>query len=77
MQERNDKIRVLQVNKLYHPVTGGIERVVQQLAEGLCEDTDTKVLVCRKKGRTIVEQIGNALIAAPVCFVFMEVPQNG
>lgn len=57
MQERNDKIRVLQVNKLYHPVTGGIERVVQQLAEGLCEDTDTKVLVCRKKGRTIVEQI--------------------
>lgn len=57
MQEKNNKIRVLQVNKLYYPVTGGIERVVQQLAEGLCEDTDTKVLVCRKKGRTIVEQI--------------------
>lgn len=57
MQDRNNKIRVLQVNKLYYPVTGGIERVVQQLAEGLCEDTDTKVLVCRKKGKTIVEQI--------------------
>lgn len=57
MQEKNNKIRVLQVNKLYYPVTGGIERVVQQLAEGLCEDTDTKVLVCRKKGGTIVEQI--------------------
>lgn len=57
MREKNNKIRVLQVNKLYYPVTGGIERVVQQLAEGLCEDTDTKVLVCRKKGRTIVEQI--------------------
>lgn len=58
MQEKKDKIRVLQANKLYYPVTGGIERVVQQLAEGLCEDTDTKVLVCRKKGRTIVEQVG-------------------
>ena len=57
MREKNNKIRVLQVNKLYYPVTGGIERVVQQLAEGLCEDTDTKVLVCRRKGRTIVEQI--------------------
>lgn len=57
MQERDNKIRVLQVNKLYYPVTGGIERVVQQLAEGLCDETDTKVLVCCKKGRTIVEQI--------------------
>lgn len=58
MQEKKDKIRILQVNKLYYPVTGGIERVVQQLAEGLCDETDTKVLVCRKKGRTIVEQVG-------------------
>ena len=29
------QIKVLQTNKLYYPVTGGIERVVQQLAEGL------------------------------------------
>lgn len=58
MQETKNKIRVLQVNKLYYPVTGGIERVVQQLAEGLCKDTDTKVLVCRKKGKTVVEQVG-------------------
>ena len=27
------QIKVLQTNKLYYPVTGGIERVVQQLAE--------------------------------------------
>lgn len=57
MQERDNKIRVLQVNKLYYPVTGGIERVVQQLAEGLSDDTNTKVLVCCKRGRTTVEQI--------------------
>ena len=50
------KIRVLQVNKLYAPVTGGIERVVQQLAEGLKDKTDTKVLVCQKKGRGKIEQ---------------------
>lgn len=58
MQEKKGKLRILQVNKLYYPVTGGIERVVQQLAEGLCEDTDTEVLVCRRKGKTVVEQIG-------------------
>lgn len=57
MQKRNDKVRVLQVNKLYYPVTGGIERVVQQLAEGLSEHTDTKVLVCRQRGKTIIENV--------------------
>lgn len=59
MQERNDKIRILQVNKLYYPVTGGIERVVQQLAEGLSGDTDTKALVCRQKGKTVVEEVND------------------
>ena len=37
------KIRVLQVNKLYYPEVGGIERVVQYLAEGLKEETDMRV----------------------------------
>ena len=44
------KIRVLEVNKLYYPVTGGIERLVQQIAEGLKEKIDLKVLVCKEKG---------------------------
>lgn len=60
MQERKDKIRILQVNKLYYPVTGGIERVVQQLAEGLSGNTDTKVLVCRQRGKTVIEEINDA-----------------
>ena len=30
-----NKIKVLEVNKMYFPVTGGIERVVQQISEGL------------------------------------------
>ena len=43
------KIRVLQVNKLYYPAVGGIERIVQYLAEGLKDETDMKVLVCQPK----------------------------
>jgi rhamnosyl/mannosyltransferase len=43
---------VLQVNKLYPPVVGGVEKVTRQLAEGLADRTDMKVLVCRRRGRT-------------------------
>lgn len=51
------KLRVLQVNKMYYPATGGVERLVQQIAEGLNERTDMKVLVCRKKGKGQVDTI--------------------
>lgn len=54
------KLKVLQVNKFYHPVTGGVERVVQQLSEGLCEDSDVQVLTCTPKGpgeRTVVNGV--------------------
>jgi rhamnosyl/mannosyltransferase len=51
------KVRVLQVNKLYPPVVGGVEKVVQQIAEGLRSRADMKVLVCRAKGRTLKEQV--------------------
>lgn len=44
------RMKVLQVNKLYYPTTGGIERVVQQIAEGLKDEVDMRVLVCREKG---------------------------
>lgn len=46
-----NKIKVLQVNKLYYPSVGGIERTVQHIAEGLKEDVDMEVLVCQPKGR--------------------------
>jgi rhamnosyl/mannosyltransferase len=44
------KMNVLQINKFYYPVRGGIERVVQQIAEGLQERCETTVLVCQQKG---------------------------
>ena len=39
------KLNVLQLNKYYFPHIGGIERVVQQIAEGLAQDTNMTVLV--------------------------------
>lgn len=56
------KIKVLQVNKLYYPVIGGIEKVVQQVAEGLNDQTDMKVLVCQNKGRTVTENINGVWV---------------
>lgn len=54
-----EKIKVLQINKLYYPTTGGIERVVQQIAEGLKDSTDMKVLVCKEKGIGGIESVNN------------------
>ena len=54
----NNMIKVLQVNKLYYPHIGGIETVVRNIAEGLKNRTDMKVLVCRRnRGKTIDENI--------------------
>ena len=45
-------MKILQVNKLYWPWVGGVEKVVQQIAEGLNrrEDLEIKVLCCQSKG---------------------------
>lgn len=55
---RMNKRKILQVNKLYYPSTGGIETVVRQLAEGLNGKTKTQVLVCQdRKSKTSVELV--------------------
>lgn len=52
MSFRGKRPAVLQVNKFYWPVCGGVERVVQQLSEGLADRTKTTVLACGEhKGR--------------------------
>ncbi|UNC93603.1 glycosyltransferase [Candidatus Contubernalis alkaliaceticus] len=51
------RLRVLQVNKLYSPHIGGIEKIVQNIAEGLKDKLDIKVLVCQEKGRGANEVI--------------------
>ncbi len=48
----SDTLDVLQVGKYYHPVVGGVERVVRRLAEGLRErGHDVTVLAARRRGR--------------------------
>lgn len=49
------RLKVLQVNKLYYPEMGGVESVVQNIAEGLQNDIDMQVLVCQKKGKKVRE----------------------
>lgn len=57
MIPKDRKLKILQVNKLYYPVTGGIERIVQYIAEGLKDQMDIQVLVCQKKGKGSSEMV--------------------
>lgn len=41
---------ILQVNKFYYPEVGGIEHVVQNIAEGLPDPYQTRVLAARPRG---------------------------
>ena len=69
------KIKVLEVNKLYYPITGGIERLVQQIAEGLNSKVDIKVLVCQKKGKGTRELVnGVDVIRAGSAGVLFSLP---
>lgn len=57
------RIKILQINKLYYPEVGGIERTVQNIAEGLKEQVDMSILVCQSKGKGKSEKINGI----PVC----------
>lgn len=57
-----EKVKVLQVNKLYYPFTGGIEKIVQQIAEGVCDQVDMKVLVCSDAKKFISENINGVQV---------------
>jgi glycosyltransferase involved in cell wall biosynthesis len=60
---KKEKCKVLQVNKLYFPHIGGVEKVVQDISEGLPKEFfDVEVLVCQQKGSLEVEFINNVKI---------------
>ncbi len=44
-------MKVLQISKLYFPHIGGVEKVVQDIAEGLANKVDMNALVCQPKGK--------------------------
>ncbi|MDR2194413.1 MAG: glycosyltransferase [Treponema sp.] len=56
------KIKILQINKFYAPWVGGVERVVQNIAEGLNTKSDMKVLVCQSKGKAEKTTVNNVQI---------------
>ncbi len=61
----NNKIKILQINKLYtppYPHGGGVEKVVQNIAEGLSDKYDVQVLACREKGFSSKETLNNVKI---------------
>jgi rhamnosyl/mannosyltransferase len=62
MKKSYAKLNVLQVSKLYYPVIGGVEKVVQRVAEGLKDKTDIEVLVCQDRGRTSTETINGVKV---------------
>lgn len=59
-----DKIKILQINKLYYPAVGGIEKTLQQISEGLNSqaDVDVKVLVCQPKGKGCVDTVNGVKV---------------
>lgn len=69
------KLRILQVNKYYYPHIGGIERVVQQVAEGLAEETEMTVLVSAEDKKYYEEVMnGVKLIRLPRHIKFGSMP---
>lgn len=53
------KIKVLLVNKFYYPVTGGVEKHVQMLAEGIKDRFFICVLCCNKGRSTQIQEKNN------------------
>jgi len=57
-----NKIRVLQINKLYYPWIGGVEKVVQNIAEGTKDKVTMDVLVCQPRGKGSCEFINGVQV---------------
>ncbi|MBE6853429.1 MAG: glycosyltransferase [Ruminococcus sp.] len=74
-------MKILQVNKLYSPHIGGIERVIQDISEGLDDRYDISVLVCQPKGKTADDVVNGVRVkragsigtyfSMPVSFPFL------
>lgn len=70
-------MRILQINKLYHPWVGGVEKVVQDIAEGLNkkENFEIAVLCCQPRGKRKEEIINGVKVYRAASFgVFWGLP---
>lgn len=57
-------MKILQVNKFYFPLIGGVEKVVQQIAEGLNgkNNFEIEILCCQPKGKEKEETINDVKV---------------
>jgi len=68
-------MKILQISKLYYPWIGGMERIVQNVAEGLRHRVDMKVLACQSRGRSSVERINDVeIIKTGTLGIFFSMP---
>lgn len=71
-----DKIRVLQAAKWCHPYIGGIERVVEDIADGMKKRAEMTILVCADGKNTEIETRpdGVTVIRAGKMFTLFSMP---
>jgi glycosyltransferase involved in cell wall biosynthesis len=57
-------MKILQVGKLYYPWVGGVEKIVQQITEGLNnkDGFEIEVLCCQPKGEGEIEKVNGVKI---------------
>lgn len=60
-------MKILHVNKLYSPWIGGVEKVVQNIAEGL-DGFENEVLVCQPKGKRVVDGVNGVAVYRAASF---------
>ena len=70
-------MKILSISKLYSPWIGGVEKVAQQITEGLNgkDDLEIEVLCCQPKGRRKIEEINGVKVhKASSCGIFWGLP---
>ena len=57
-------MKILQVNKLYYPIIGGVEKVAQDIADGLNGKDGIEIinLVCQEKGPSVIDDVGGVKV---------------
>jgi rhamnosyl/mannosyltransferase len=63
-------MKILEINKLYYPIIGGVETVVKDIAEGLNGQNNFQidVLACQKKGARTTEILNNVSVFKAASF---------
>jgi len=63
-------MKILNINKLYYPFLGGIEKITQEISEDLNNQADFKidVLSCQTKGRQTIEEINGVKVYRAASF---------